>query len=81
MCPGRKDSGCGVLIRTVRAEDSGAKGAPRAQQLPPDGSADRACVFCHERHHIAILVQHCVAIGLLKPQDYRSPACITGCLT
>ncbi len=61
-------------MRTIGAEDSGSEGAACAQQLPADSCAYGAHVFCHERHHVAILVQHCVSIGLLKAQDDCAPA-------
>lgn len=50
--PGHQPHPC----RTVGAENSGGEVAARAQQLPADGLADGALVFCQQRHQVACQV-------------------------
>lgn len=59
---------------TVWAEDSGREGAASAQQLPAYCGPEGAHFLRKQRHCVAILVQHCVAVGLLKAQDDCAPA-------
>ena len=53
---------------------SGLEGPPRAQELTPHLCPQTAQLLCHERNCVPILVQHCVAVGLLKAKDDCSPA-------
>ena len=44
--------------RTVRAEHGGSHRPSRAQQLPAHRPAQAACIFCHQGHSLALLIEH-----------------------
>ena len=60
-------------MRTVGAEHGGGEAAARAQKLPPDGFTKPAQVLRQQRDCGALLVQHRVAVGLLKAQHHGAP--------
>jgi len=61
--------------RTIGAEDGGCHRTSCAQQLPAHSLAKAAHILSKQGHSVAFLVQHCVAVGLLKAQNYCTPAC------
>lgn len=64
----------GVRGPTISAEHSGGEGAAPLHELAPNSCAEAACVLCHQRDRIAVLVQHGVLVCLLKAQEDGAPA-------
>lgn len=59
---------------TIRAEHGGGERAAALHELAPHGCAQAAGVLRHQRHRVAVLVQHGVLVGLLKAQEDGAPA-------